>query len=119
MFHSHSIFKLTFPTPSTFPSKATELYNPKCILRSVCRFCVSFTYVVESIESKLNSVCLINDHSLIADLHIFVNGRTECATTSLECTKGILLISNNFGTDNVVRVYLLINVRWRHLIVSL
>ena len=49
----------------------------------VWRFGVSFTYVIESIDSKSNSVCLINDYSLIADLHIFVYGSAECATISL------------------------------------
>ena len=43
----------------------------------VCRFGISFTYVIESIESKLISVSLINDYWLIADLHIFVYGRAE------------------------------------------
>ena len=32
-----------------------------------------------SIDSKLISVCLINDYSLIADLNIFVYGSAECA----------------------------------------
>ena len=40
-------------------------------------------------------VFLINDYLLIADLHIFIYGRAECATISLECTKGKLLILNN------------------------
>ena len=41
---------------------------------------VTFTYAIESIDSKLISVCLINYYSLIADLHIFVYGSAECAT---------------------------------------
>ena len=54
--------------------------------------------MIESIGSKLISVCLINDYSLIiADLHIFVYKRAECASISLECTKEKLLILNNFG----------------------
>ena len=53
--------------------------------------------MIKSIDSKLISVCLINDYSLIADLHIFVYGHAECALISLECTKVKLLISNNFG----------------------
>ena len=61
------------------------------------RFGISFTYLIETIESKFISVYLINDYSLIADLHIFVYGRAECATISLECTKVKLLIWNNFG----------------------
>ena len=52
--------------------------------------------MVKSIDSKLISVCLINDYSLIADLYVFVYGRAECATISLECTKVKLLILNNF-----------------------
>ena len=52
--------------------------------------------MIESIDSKLISVCLIDDYSLIADLHIFVYGSAECATISLECTKVKLLILNNF-----------------------
>ena len=45
--------------------------------------------LIESIDSKLISVCLIDDYSLIADLHIFVYGSAECATISLECTSYI------------------------------
>ena len=68
--------------------------NPnECV---VC-VCEDFTYKIESIDSKLISVCLINDYSLIADLHIFVYGCAECAYISLECTKVKLLILNNFG----------------------
>ena len=55
----------------------------------VCRFGVIFTYVIEgiTIDSKVISVCLINDYSLTADLHIFVYESAECASISLECTK--------------------------------
>ena len=53
--------------------------------------------MIESIDSKLISVCLINDYSLITDPHIFVYGSVECATISLECTKVKPLILNNFG----------------------
>ena len=65
---------------------------------SVCvsRFGVTFTYAIESIDSKLIYVYLINDYSLIADLHIFVYGSAECATILLECTKVKLLILNDF-----------------------
>ena len=52
--------------------------------------------VIESIDSKLICVCLINDYSLIADLNIFVYGSAECATISLEYTKVKILILNNF-----------------------
>ena len=38
----------------------------------VCRFNISFTYVLKSIYFKLISVCLIHDYSLIANLHIFL-----------------------------------------------
>ena len=54
-----------------------------------------FIYMIISIDSKLISVCLINDYSLIADLHIFVYRRAECAYISLECAKVKLLILNN------------------------
>ena len=56
----------------------------------LCRFCISFTYVIESIESKLISVCLINDYSLI-----FVYERAELSSILLECTKVKLSILNN------------------------
>ena len=49
--------------------------NPNECVR---RFGISFTYMIESIDSKLISVCLINDYLLIADLHIFVYRRAEC-----------------------------------------
>ena len=42
-------------------------------------------------------MCLINDYSLIADLHIIVYGRAECASISLKCTNVKLLILNNFA----------------------
>ena len=56
------------------------------IVGCVClsRFGISFTYVIESIDSKLIPVCLINDYSLIADIHI-------------EWTKVKLLILNDFA----------------------
>ena len=54
--------------------------------------------MIEGIEWILISVCLINDYSLIAYLHIFVYGHTECASISLECTKVKLSILDNFGT---------------------
>ena len=53
--------------------------------------------MIEIIVSKLISVCLIKDYSLNADLRIFVYGRAELSSTSLECTKVKLLILNNFG----------------------
>ena len=54
-----------------------------CVVR-VFRFDVIFTYVIEGIDSKVSSVCLINDYSLIADLHIFVYESAECASSLLE-----------------------------------
>ena len=63
---------------------------------SLWRFGISFTYVRESIDSKLISVCLINDYSLIADLHIFVYGHAECASISIKCTKVKLFKLNIF-----------------------
>ena len=72
--------------------------KPKWVCVCVWRFGVSFTYVIESIDSKLISVCLIKDYSLIAALHIFVYGSAECATISLECTKVKLLILDIFGS---------------------
>ena len=40
----------------------------------ICQYkiCHNFTYAIEIIDAKFISVCLINDYSLIADLHIFV-----------------------------------------------
>ena len=68
----------------------------------LCRFDMSFTYKIESIDSKLTSVSLINDYLLIADLDIFVYGSTECATISLECTK-VMYKSDfrSFSSDEV------------------
>ena len=67
--------------------------NPK---ECVSIFGVTFTYVIEGIDSKVISVCLINDYSLIADLQIFVYARAECKSISLKCTKLKLSILNNF-----------------------
>ena len=66
----------------------------------VCGFGISFTYVIKSIDLKLISVCLIKDYSFIADLHIYVYGRAECTSISLECTKVKLPILYNFGVNN-------------------
>ena len=66
---------------------------------SVCRFCVIFTYVIEGIDAKVISVCLINDYWLIADLHIFVYGRAEYKSISIHSnvrTKVKLSILNHF-----------------------
>ena len=64
---------------------------------------LSHTYVIKSID-KIMSVCLINDYSLIADLHILVYGRAKCTSISLECTKAKLLISNNFKLYGTIRL---------------
>ena len=56
-----------------------------------------FTYVIEGIDSKVISVCLIDDYSLIAYLHIFVYESAECASISLKCRKVKLLLLNNFA----------------------
>ena len=65
----------------------------------VCLFGVIYTYVIEGRDSKVNSVYLINDYLLFADLHIFVYESAECASILLECTKVKLLILHNFGYD--------------------
>ena len=49
---------------------------------------MTFTYKIESIDSKLITVYLINDYSLIAGLHIFVYGSVECATIFTRMYKG-------------------------------
>ena len=64
----------------------------------MCIFGVAFTYVIKGIDSKLIYACLINDYSLIADLHIFVYARAECEFISLKCTKVKLSILNNFDS---------------------
>ena len=68
-FHEkYSILNPTFPTPSTFPFKATELYNPKWITNE-CVLCVVIWHLFHILDRKYRveiSVCLINDHSLIA-----------------------------------------------------
>ena len=71
----------------------------------VCIFGVTFTYVTEGIDSKVISVCLINDYLLIPDLHIFVYARAECESISLEFTKVKLSILNNFGQMSKLTLY--------------
>ena len=63
----------------------------------VCRFGVIFSYVIKGIDSKVTSVFLINDNSLIADLHKFDNESAEFASISLESIKVKLLLLNNFA----------------------
>ena len=71
--------------------------NPNECELCVCSFGVIFTYVIEGIDLKVISVCLINDYWLIADLNIFVYESAEGASISLECTKVKLLLLNNFA----------------------
>ena len=62
MFYSHSILKSTFPTPSTFPSYATECYNPKYTLMSVCCVCkdlASLSHIYLKLISVLMIICLL------------------------------------------------------------
>jgi hypothetical protein len=92
------------------PLLSYRTLQPQMSVCCVWRFGVSFTYVIETIDSKLISVCLINDYLLIADLHIFVYGRAECATISLEWTKVKLLILNYFAYTYFV--WKLITLKW-------
>ena len=59
---------LTLPSQPLlpFPLKQQNFTPKKESLMSVCRFGISFIYVIESNESKLISVCLNNNYSLIA-----------------------------------------------------
>ena len=75
----------------------TSPNEPLMSMCSVCFFLISFTYVIKSIDSKLISVCLIKDYSLIADLHILIYGRAEC-------TKVKLLTLNNFGYRSLRKI---------------
>ena len=56
--------------------------------------------MIEGVDSKVITVCLINDYSLIADRHIFDYGGAECATISLECTK-VKLVLNHFVSAKI------------------
>ena len=91
---------LSQPSQPLLPSRLKlEIFTtyPKWTLNEyVWKFSVFFTYMIESIDSKLIFMCFINDYSLIGDLHIFVYGRAECAIISLKCTKVKHLILNNF-----------------------
>ena len=57
-----STFWNSFNSQLMYPNES--LMSVCCVC--VCRFGISFTYVIENIESKLISECLINDYSLIA-----------------------------------------------------
>ena len=98
MFHFHFILNPIFPTPSTSPLKLQNFTTQNGSLMGVCCVSVHIWHLFHiGIDSKLISVYLINDYSLIADLRIFVYGRAECSSISLECIKVKLLILNNFG----------------------
>ena len=62
-------------------------------------------------DSKLVGVCLINDFSLIADLHVFIYGSAECATTTLECTKVKFLILKNLDIYLIIVVLMIIEFK--------
>ena len=67
--------------------------------------------MTESIDSKLISVRLIIDYSLIADLDLSVYGRAECSI-SLECTKVKLLILDNL--ESRVKILIKAVVKCNH-----
>ena len=77
MFHSHSILKSTFrPNPFYLPLLSYRYLQPQ-MNPNECVLCVKIwhlflIYVIESIDSKLISVCFINDYSLIADLNTYL-----------------------------------------------
>ena len=75
------------------------MYTNECVCVKIWHL---FHIHDRSIDSKLISVCLINNYSLIADLHIFVYGRAECTSISLECTKVKLLIWKNYYNQNCI-----------------
>ena len=61
--------------------------------------------MIESLDSKLISVCLIDYYSLITELHIFVHGSAEGATISLECKIVKLLILYNFDNHYFLKKF--------------
>ena len=103
IFHSRSFLSLPSQPLLPCPLNLKNFTTPNETLMSVCCVCekigISFTNLIESIDSKLISVSLINDYSHIADLHIFVYEWAECTCISLESAKVKLLILNNFGYD--------------------
>ena len=76
--------------------------NPKECVLCVCLYIWRDFHIRARRYRFESNFCLINDNSLIADLHIFVYGRAECVSISLKCTKVILSISNNFVYSLVV-----------------
>jgi hypothetical protein len=107
MFHSSPFLSQPFQPLLPSPLKLQNFTTPNQSLMSVyvCIFGISLSYVIESIDSKLISVCLINDYSLFAVLHIFVHGSAECATISLKCKMLILLILYNFGNHYFLKKF--------------
>ena len=61
------------------------------------------SHKIEGIDSKVISVCLINDYSLIADLHIIVYASAECESIPLKSTKVKLSILNNFENYTIAQ----------------
>ena len=85
-------------------STKTKFITPNGSLMSVCCVYVQiwplFYIRDKRYRIEINfCVCLINDYSLIADLHIFVYERAECGSISLELTKVKLSLLNNFMYD--------------------
>ena len=98
---------LSVPSPPLLPSPLKLQYftTPNEWVQFVCvKICRVFLIRDRKYRFEINSMCLINDYSHIADLHIFVYGSAECATTSLECTnvKLLLLILNNFDDQSIL-----------------
>ena len=70
---------LSLPSQPLLPSPL-KLHNfttpTESLMRAccVCRFGISFTYVIKSIDSKLISVCLINDY-LPTYIYLFMDAQ--------------------------------------------
>ena len=95
---------LPFQPLLTSPLKLQNFTTPNEPLMSaccvcVCRFGISFTYVIEGIDSKVISVCLINDYLLIADLHTFVYGRVNGHPfhSNVQRWNFFILLRQNYG----------------------
>ena len=79
MFHSHSIQTLPFQPILPSPLELQNFTTLNESLMSVCRFGISFTYMIESTY--------------------FVYERAEFSSISLECTKMKLCKLNNFDIN--------------------
>ena len=77
----------------TLPQCNHMIYLSLCVFR----FDICFTYVISTLESKLISLCLIVDYSLITNLHIFVYERAELSSISVDSTNTKFAILNNFA----------------------